>query len=98
MSSPGSIPGRHFIHLAELAPAPTSAETNTPMDWLDKIFKFWPHIAAGFDFLAALLASFHAPLNKHDPRAATLWLGLIWFLPLLAIASHSESTASAAGL
>ena len=52
------------------------------MDWLDKISKFWPHIAAGFDFLAALLASFHALLNKRDSRAATLWLGLIWFLPL----------------
>jgi len=52
------------------------------MDWSDKISRFWPHIAAGFDFLAALLASFHALLNKRDSRAATLWLGLIWFLPL----------------
>ena len=52
------------------------------MDWLDKISKFWPHLAAGFDFLAALLASIHALLNKRDSRAATLWLGLIWFLPL----------------
>jgi cardiolipin synthase len=52
------------------------------MDWLDKLSRFWPHIAAGFDFLAALLASFHALLNKRDSRAATLWLGLIWFLPL----------------
>jgi cardiolipin synthase len=52
------------------------------MDWLDKISRFWPHLAAGFDFLAALLASIHALLNKRDSRAATLWLGLIWFLPL----------------
>jgi cardiolipin synthase len=52
------------------------------MDWLDKISRFWPHIAAGFGFLAALLASFHALLNKRDSRAATLWLGLIWFLPV----------------
>ena len=52
------------------------------MDWPDKISRYWPHIAAGFDFLAALLASFHALLNKRDSRAATLWLGLIWFLPL----------------
>jgi len=52
------------------------------MDWSDKIAKFWPHIAAGFDFLAALLASIHALLNKRDSRAATLWLGLVWFLPL----------------
>jgi cardiolipin synthase len=52
------------------------------MDWPDKLSRFWPHIAAGFDFLAALLASIHALLNKRDSRAATLWLGLIWFLPL----------------
>jgi cardiolipin synthase len=37
----------------------------------------------GFHFLAALLASVHALLNKRDSRAATLWLGIIWFLPVL---------------
>jgi cardiolipin synthase A/B len=52
------------------------------MDWLDKISRFWPHLAAGFDFLAALLSSAHALLNKRDSRAATLWLGIIWFLPV----------------
>ena len=52
------------------------------MDWLDKLSRFWPHLAAGFDLLAALLASLHALLNKRDSRAAALWLGLIWFLPL----------------
>lgn len=36
-----------------------------------------------FHFLAALLASVHALLNKRDSRAATLWLGTIWFLPVL---------------
>ena len=53
------------------------------MDWLDKLSKFWPHLAAGFDFLAVLLASVHALLNKRDSRAATLWLGIIWFVPVL---------------
>jgi cardiolipin synthase A/B len=52
------------------------------MNWLDQISRFWPHLAAGFDFLAALLASIHALLHKRDSRAATLWLGVIWFLPL----------------
>jgi len=37
----------------------------------------------GFHFLAALLASVHALLNKRDSRAATLWLGAIWSLPIL---------------
>ena len=53
------------------------------MDWLDTISRFWPHLVAGFDFLAALLASIHALLHKRDSRAATLWLATIWFLPVL---------------
>lgn len=52
------------------------------MDWLETISQFWPNLAAGFDFLAALLASIHVLLHKRDSRAAALWLGLIWFLPL----------------
>ena len=53
------------------------------MQWLDRLAQYWPHIAAGFDFLAAALASIHALLNKRDSRAATLWLGIIWMLPVL---------------
>jgi cardiolipin synthase A/B len=53
------------------------------MDWLDKLSRFWPHLVAGLDFLAALFASIHALLHKRDSRAATLWLGIIWFLPVL---------------
>ena len=52
------------------------------INWFDKILRFWPHIVAGFHFLAALLASIHALLNKRDSRAASLWLGIIWFLPV----------------
>ena len=52
------------------------------MNWLEKISHFWPHLAAGFDFLAALLASVHALLHKRDSRAATLWIGFIWLMPL----------------
>jgi cardiolipin synthase A/B len=51
------------------------------MDWLNLINQYWPHLAAGFDFLAALLASVHALLHKRDSRAATLWLGVIWMMP-----------------
>jgi cardiolipin synthase len=53
------------------------------MNWLDHLARFWPHLAAGFAFVAAVLASIHALLHKRDSRAATLWLGLIWFLPAL---------------
>ncbi len=52
------------------------------MNWLDHLAKFWPHLVAGFSFLAALLASLHALLNKRDHRAAVLWLGVIWMLPV----------------
>lgn len=52
------------------------------MDWLDQISRFWPHLAAGFDLLASLLASIHALLHKRDVRAITLWIGVIWLLPV----------------
>jgi cardiolipin synthase len=51
------------------------------MDWLDHLTEFWPHLVAGFSFLAALLASVHAVLHKRDSRAAVLWVGLVWLLP-----------------
>src|SRR6185369_2791574 len=53
------------------------------MNWLDKLAQFWPHFAAGFDLLACLLASTHALLHKRDTRAATIWIGVIWLLPVL---------------
>ena len=52
------------------------------MHWLDILVRYWPHIAAGFDFLAALFASIHALLSKRDTRAATIWVGVVWLLPL----------------
>ncbi|HMP83468.1 MAG TPA: phospholipase D-like domain-containing protein [Verrucomicrobiota bacterium] len=52
------------------------------MAWLDTLIRFWPHLVAVFTFLAAALASVHALLNKRDSRAAVLWLGFIWLLPL----------------
>ena len=52
------------------------------MHWLDLISRFWPHLAAGFDFLAALLASVHILLHKRDSRAATLWIGFVWLMPV----------------
>ena len=53
------------------------------MNWLDHLAKYWPHLATAFSLLASLIASVHAILNKRDPRAAALWLGFIWLLPLL---------------
>ena len=53
------------------------------MNWLDRLALFWPHLVAGFDLLAAMLASCHALLNKRDSRAATLWIGIIWLMPVV---------------
>lgn len=53
------------------------------MHWLDIFYRFWPHFAAGFDFFAALFASIHALLSKRDTRAATIWVGVVWMIPLL---------------
>ena len=53
------------------------------MNWQDQIENYWPYLATGFSLFASLLASVHAVLNKRDPRAAALWLGFIWILPLL---------------
>ena len=53
------------------------------MNWQNQIENYWPYLATGFSLFASLLASVHAVLNKRDPRAAALWLGFIWILPLL---------------
>jgi len=52
------------------------------MTWFDYLARFWPHIATGFDLTAAVLVSTHALLHKRDSRAATLWIGLAWLLPV----------------
>lgn len=52
------------------------------MTWLDTLAQFWPHLAAGFDFLAAVLASVHVLLHKRDTRAATIWIAIVWLMPV----------------
>ena len=73
----------YFWSDRELATGGSSPLKSAGVDWLDKISRFWPHLAAGFDFLAVSLASVHALLHKRDSRAAALWLGIIWLLPAL---------------
>src|SRR5215469_11916795 len=45
-----------------------------------EISRYWPHLTVVF-ILAALLASCHALLHKRDPRAAALWIGIVWLVP-----------------
>lgn len=53
------------------------------MDWAQQLASIWHYIVLAVTVVLAVLGSGHAILRKRDPRAATLWLGLIWLLPLL---------------
>jgi len=52
------------------------------MDWLQSLAKVWHYLVAALTLLLSALASGHALLHKRDPRAAALWVGLVWFVPL----------------
>jgi cardiolipin synthase A/B len=53
------------------------------MELLNRLAAYWPHAVALLTLLSALSASAHAILHKRDTRAAVLWVGFIWLLPLL---------------
>jgi cardiolipin synthase len=52
------------------------------MNWLDKLSQFWPHLLAGFHVCSAVLCSIHALLHKRDTRAVTLWIAVVWMIPI----------------
>jgi cardiolipin synthase len=64
-----------------LASGKFSAETPA-VDWLGNLAHYWPQLLV-LVVVANLFASGHALLHKRDTRAATLWLGVIWTLPVL---------------
>ena len=45
--------------------------------------EIWHYIAAALTVFIAVLASCHAILYKRDSRAAVLWVGFIWLVPLI---------------
>jgi len=53
------------------------------MSWDALLNEFWPHFAAGFDVLAALLATCMVLLHKRDSRAVLIWIIVIWTLPVV---------------
>lgn len=53
------------------------------MNWLNQSAAGWEYLVAGVTLLLSLIGSAHALLHKRDSRAATLWVGFIWFVPLL---------------
>lgn len=52
------------------------------MNWLHQLANVWEYLVAGLTLLLSIIGSAHALLHKRDPRAATLWVGFIWFVPL----------------
>jgi cardiolipin synthase len=53
------------------------------MDWLQSLAKIWHYLVLALTLLLSVLGSAHALLHKRDTRAATLWVGVIWFAPLV---------------
>jgi cardiolipin synthase len=53
------------------------------MDWLQSLANVWHYGLAALTLLMSLLSSAHALLHKRDSRSATLWVGFIWFVPLV---------------
>src|SRR5262245_39200271 len=57
-------------------------EANEGADWLlSPLASIYVAVSAAI--LAAIVASGHAILYKRDSRGAMLWVGLVWFAPLL---------------
>ncbi len=53
------------------------------MDLLDRITAIWQPLAGVLTVIISALTSAHAILHKRDSRAAILWVGFIWLVPLL---------------
>lgn len=52
------------------------------MDWVNQLAGVWQYLVAVLTALVSLLGSAHAVLYKRDSRAAVLWVGFIWLVPL----------------
>lgn len=53
------------------------------MSGANSLMQAWEVGIAVLSVLLSVVGSAHAVLHKRDPRAATLWIGFIWLVPLL---------------
>lgn len=58
------------------------------MNWLAELAKIWHWLVAALTVTLAVWASGHAVLHKRDSRAATVWVGFVWFVPLLGAVAY----------
>jgi len=49
---------------------------------------FWPYMVTVFTFVATIWTAGHVILQKRDTKAATGWVGLIFFSPLLGVCMY----------
>ena len=54
--------------------------------WLDGLM---PYLAVGFTVVAVALAAGHAILYRREARSTTIWVGLIFFVPLVGAALYA---------
>src|SRR5262245_15600385 len=53
------------------------------MDILKTVSGTWHYFVAFLSLVLAIVAAAHAVLYKRDSRAAVLWVGIIWLIPLI---------------
>lgn len=53
------------------------------MNWLPEAAQVWGLVGAVLSLAMSLFAAAHAVLYKREARAATLWVGVIWLVPLV---------------
>jgi cardiolipin synthase A/B len=53
------------------------------MDWLQSLAQIWHHLVLAVTLLLSIIGSAHALLYKRDHRAAAMWVGLIWLVPMV---------------
>ena len=55
----------------------------------ERLDPLWPVLVTTVALAAAIVAAAHVLLHRRDPRAALLWIGLIWLTPLLGAMLYS---------
>lgn len=53
------------------------------MNLIEALRDLWPYAAGAVSIVTSVIASGHVILFKRDVRAVILWVGLIWFAPVL---------------
>jgi cardiolipin synthase len=61
----------------------SGAASEDAVDWVAELGRIWQYLVAGLTILMSVVGAGHALLYKRDSRAAALWVGFIWLVPLI---------------